>query len=207
MTSPVAGSRSVWSASGASSLALTPLRRLRLPGRRLELGGPTIDGGFAAIDEHVAPRSKKSVEKADYTENVATPRDIRQTSASTAASPQTGQVVLVAFWSSDSEEFRNDIPLIQAAVKKFDKRRFAILGVNLDQEEFNADALLSETSLPGRHIFYSELSRRGFNNPIVRYYGVSHVPTYWLVDPQGLVAAAPLEIDQLEDAVKKLSRP
>ena len=114
-----------------------------------------------------------------------------------------GRPLLIVFWASNSEEFRHDLPsLHQAWINS--AGRLQRLGVCLDRDEFQAQRFAQESLSDWQHIFYSEPSKRGFQNVVADYYGVSKVPMYWLVDATGKVVSVDLPDDQLDVAVQNL---
>lgn len=115
-----------------------------------------------------------------------------------------GHPVLIVFWASNSQTFVNDLPTVQAAVTKHAPRGLMVIGVNLDKEQSAVDRFVEQHSLAWHNIFFSEPQSRGVRNPIARHYGVTSVPTYWLVNANGIVTAAPLDVKQLEALLSKL---
>jgi peroxiredoxin len=141
------------------------LRRLRLPGHRLEeFGGSTHDGGFVSIDQYH------------------------------------GKGVLIVFWASNSARFQNDLPVIQQTLERYGDRVVA-LGVNLDRDELAIDRFLESTGLDWKHIFYSDPEKRGAKNLVTRHYGVHQVPSYWLIDPEGIVRSIRVDVSQLDQEI------
>jgi peroxiredoxin len=118
-----------------------------------------------------------------------------------------GKPMLIVFWSKDSETFNRDLPRILAADAKYTKSGLAIIGVNLDREELPLEQYLEKTGISWRQIFHTAASSRGIRNPVAVHYGVTSVPTYWLIDGQGRVLAAPLPIDQLEAGIEYSLKP
>ncbi len=114
-----------------------------------------------------------------------------------------GHPVLIVFWASNSQTFLNDLPLIQAATSKYGPRGLMVIGVNLDKEQSAVDRFVEKHSLAWQNIFFSEATSRGVRNPIARHYGVTSVPTYWLVNASGVVTAAPLDLKQLDALLTK----
>lgn len=114
-----------------------------------------------------------------------------------------GHPVLIVFWASNSQTFVNDLPLIQSAVGKYGPRGLMVIGVNLDREQLAVDRFVDQHSLAWHNIFFSDADSRGVRNPIARHYGVTTVPTYWLVNPSGVVTAAPLDLKQLDSLLDK----
>ncbi|WP_437203980.1 thioredoxin-like domain-containing protein [Planctomicrobium sp. SH664] len=109
-----------------------------------------------------------------------------------------GQAVLIAFWASNSTRFREHLPFIQQAQSRFGNR-LAVVGVNFDRDERSVDQFLEETGISWKQIFYSDPEKRGARNLVARHYGVTQVPAYWLVDPQGKVISVqvdPLTLEQ-----------
>ena len=78
-----------------------------------------------------------------------------------------------------------------------------VIGVNLDKEQSAVDRFVEKHSLAWQNIFFSEPTSRGVRNPIARHYGVTSVPTYWLVNASGVVTAAPLDLKQLDALLTK----
>lgn len=116
-----------------------------------------------------------------------------------------GKPTLVVFWSSNSETFRRDLPVLQEITAAYDERELTVVGVNLDEDEFAVDAFLEESGIGWRQIFFSDVDKRGGRNPVARYYGVHVVPTYWLADAAGKVVAAPAPIEGLAAQVAEMT--
>jgi len=111
-----------------------------------------------------------------------------------------GKAVIVAFWASNSEAFRRDLPGIQAFLVKSEGRVTA-LGVNLDRDELAVEKFIRENEIDWKSIFYSDPEKRGSRNMVARHYGVINVPEYWLVDAQGTVRSIHLDVSQLDQQV------
>ena len=107
-----------------------------------------------------------------------------------------GKHVLVVFWTSDSPTFEQDFSVLQA-VQEQNGDSLAIIGVNLDVDELTVDQFLESHPLRWRQIFDPDPTHRGTLNPLAAYYGVSTVPQYWLIAPDGKVLAAPADIRKL----------
>ncbi len=114
-----------------------------------------------------------------------------------------GHPVLIVFWASNSQTFLNDLPTIQAAATKYGPQGLMIIGVNLDKEQSAVDRFIEQHSLAWHNIFFSEANSRGIRNPIARHYGVTSAPTYWLINANGIVTAAPLDLKQLDALLSK----
>lgn len=118
-----------------------------------------------------------------------------------------GKPMLIVFWSKDSETFNRDLPRILAAEAKYGPAGLQIIGVNLDRDELPLEQYLEKSKVGWRQIFHTDAASRGTRNPVAMHYGVTSVPTYWLVDGQRRVLAAPLPIEQLEGGIQYALKP
>lgn len=109
-----------------------------------------------------------------------------------------GHPVLVVFWASNSQTFQNDLPQLQAIAQKYEQRGLMVVGVNLDKDQATVDRFMEKNSISWHTIFFSDAESRGVHNPIARHYGVTTVPQYWLVNANGVVTAAPLDLKQAD---------
>ncbi len=115
-----------------------------------------------------------------------------------------GRSTVIAFWASNSIVFQEDMKLINEIVESF-VGNTTIVGVNLDKEEAAVDRFIQLTNNKWQHIFFSAPSKRGMENPIAKHYGVSIVPSYWLVDKNGIVQTVNLKPEELRQWLGKLS--
>lgn len=111
-----------------------------------------------------------------------------------------GQTLLIAFWASNSEEFRRDYSRLQALLDRSGGRITAV-GVNMDRDEHAVERFLQESGMKWKNVFYSDPEKRGSRNVIARHYGVINVPEYWLVDANGVVRSIHLDVNRLEQQV------
>jgi len=118
-----------------------------------------------------------------------------------------GKPLLLVFWSKDSETFNKDLPRLLAAEAKYGPAGLHVIGVNLDRDELELERYLEKSGISWRQIFHTDLASRGTRNPVAAHYGVTSVPTYWLIDGQRRVLAAPLPIEQLEAGIQYALKP
>lgn len=111
-----------------------------------------------------------------------------------------GKNLIIAFWASNSAEFREDLPAIKSLVAQ-SQGQMAVVGVNLDRDARAVERFIQETGLDWKSIFYSDPEKRGSRNVIARHYGIINVPEYWLVDAQGIVRSIHLNAARLDQDV------
>jgi peroxiredoxin len=116
-----------------------------------------------------------------------------------------GKTVLVVFWSSDAQPFLEQLPSLVELLKKAHKH-VSVIGVCLDTDESRLDNFLEEHDLNWPQIFFSEPEKRGWNSPLAAYYGITQLPTVWIVDPSGVVAETEVPPAELEAKLKDVVR-
>ena len=107
-----------------------------------------------------------------------------------------GRHVLVAFWMTDSPTFLADLPALKQ-IEETHQGGLEIIGVNLDQDETAVDRFVDEHDIGWRQVFDPDPENRGAYNVVARFYGITVVPVYWLIGPDGTVLQAPADIRNL----------
>jgi len=115
-----------------------------------------------------------------------------------------GQPLLVIFWASDADRFVETLPELQAVTNQFASVGLKVIGVNLDDEDSEVEAFVSEHKLAWPQIFYTDPAKRRWASPIARYYGIRDIPMVWLVDAQGVVVDTQIKPGQLESRLSAL---
>lgn len=115
-----------------------------------------------------------------------------------------GQHVLIIFWASDADRFVDLVPELNSVIVKYESAGLRTIGVNLDAEESEVEAFLSEHKLDWPQIFYADPAKRRWESPIARYYGIRDIPMAWIVDPQGVVLEAQLDVSDLDAQIGAL---
>ncbi|MBS0260365.1 MAG: TlpA family protein disulfide reductase, partial [Planctomycetes bacterium] len=115
-----------------------------------------------------------------------------------------GKVVLVVFWSTETEPFLEQLPQLQKVVRKHSKRGLEVVGINLDQDDAAVRQFTLDNKVAWPQIFYKDATKRGWSHPIVAHYGVQDIPAYWLIDCNGNVSSTTARLDNLSSEIEKL---
>lgn len=111
-----------------------------------------------------------------------------------------GQYVLVDFWASWCRPCRGESPNLVAAYDKYHDKGFTIYSVSLDEVKSDWTNAISGDKL-GSWTHVSDL--KGWYNIAAKAYGVSSIPSNFLLDPSGKIVAKNL---RGEDLNKKLNQ-
>src|SRR5262249_13390819 len=113
-----------------------------------------------------------------------------------------GKVVAVYYWASWNATARADFAKLQTLRAKFPDR-FEVVGVNLDDNAAAANELLRFSPL--KDVMHVR-ETGGLDSRLAADYGISVLPTIFLLDRDGKVVRHDATIDQLEGELKKLVR-
>jgi thiol-disulfide isomerase/thioredoxin len=94
-----------------------------------------------------------------------------------------GKTVLVLFWASWATPVKAELPGLIKAYEKYHGRGLEVIGVNLDNERADVDAFLKATPTDWPQVFEGG----GMETRLGIEYGITSVPTMFLVDAQGKV--------------------
>ena len=91
-----------------------------------------------------------------------------------------GKVVLVHFWSTQSGPCIADLPRLKEARKKH-ADDLVLTGISLDENNARLRRFLKEKQMDWPQYF----DGRGWDNRLASEFGVTSIPTQWLIDRQG----------------------
>lgn len=110
-----------------------------------------------------------------------------------------GKVVLVDFWATWCGPCRMEIPNVVATYKKLHDKGFEIVGISLDSNKDKLVSYAKEKEMTWPQYFDGQ----SWQNKISSAYGITGIPTMWLVDKKGLVRLTNAR-DNLEGNITKL---
>ncbi|MCA9058916.1 MAG: redoxin domain-containing protein, partial [Planctomycetaceae bacterium] len=111
-----------------------------------------------------------------------------------------GKVLLVVFWASWATPFTEELPVIAEIYEKYRGQGFEILGVNLDTENEQLAQYIRQQKITWQNL----REPGGIDGSLAHNYGIISVPTMFVVNKDGIVAAGSIATRNLEHAVQLL---
>lgn len=94
-----------------------------------------------------------------------------------------GQVVMLDFWATWGPPCMEVVPTKLAAYKKYQHLGFEIIGITGDLDKADLEAVVSQRNITWPQYFNSG----GMTNAAITKFGITHLPSMWLVDKKGTV--------------------
>ena len=118
-----------------------------------------------------------------------------------------GKVVLVDFWATWCGPCLQEIPIIDAAYKKYKAQGFEVVGVNLDEDPKTLLRFLDVQPLSWTTVISDDPNAQGFDHPLAVQCGIDAIPFLVLVDREGKVDALHVRGERLDERLAKLLNP
>ncbi len=109
-----------------------------------------------------------------------------------------GKVVLVDFWATWCGPCIAELPNVLAAYEKLHPKGFEIVGISFDEDRDALEKFVKKRAMPWPQFFDGQ----GWQNKYGQEFGISSIPSMWLVDKKGVVR----DLNAREDLVGKVER-
>ncbi len=115
-----------------------------------------------------------------------------------------GKVVIVDFWATWCGPCVASMPELVQLYEDHHAQGLEIIGISLDDNRTQLESFLEQKEIPWPTIFTDPEGKEAWDNPLATYYGVSAIPTVFLVGRDGNVVATDLYGKSLHEAVIEL---
>ena len=113
-------------------------------------------------------------------------------------------VTVVYFWDVNDPEFSDKLlPLLQQAAE-VSHGQLRFVGVALTDNQFEFTEFLQRHHVPGIQMFGADPDHRGWNHPLIRFWGLSRGSTCWLIKRDRTVAAVDVTASELVNQMRAL---
>jgi len=111
-----------------------------------------------------------------------------------------GKVVLVDFWATNCDPWKNDLPRLKELYAKYHSKGFEIVGVSLDGDKADTVRFVQSSGITWPIAF----EQGGLESAPALSYGIIALPTQFLIGADGKVVNRSLHISQLEEELRRL---
>ena len=112
-----------------------------------------------------------------------------------------GKYVLLDFWASWCSDCRREIPAMKELYTEFAPKGVEFVSFSFDHEEEAWKGCLAESEMPWKQV--SNLIK-WHDNPVSEAYGIHWIPTMFLIDPEGRIAAYAFTAAEMKPVLEAL---
>jgi hypothetical protein len=158
-------------------------------------------------DHHMAPRARGSEARLNLVGNamqLAAPL-LADSSKTFDIASLKGKVVIVHYWGSYTEQYKDDFVRLKRIVDQ-NAKNVELVSINLDETADKAKEAVAKTQAPGTHLFHVTNKEVGLNGPLANQYGIHILPTIFVVGADGRVTNNMVQIGDIETELKKVTK-
>lgn len=114
-----------------------------------------------------------------------------------------GKYVVIDFWASWCPDCRRIAPNIEELAEKYADKGVAFVGVSFDTDKDAWIQYINRNGAPTNQTHVSELKKMR-ETQVAKDYGLNWIPSLYLLDKDGKVMLATVEVSKLERALHEL---
>jgi thiol-disulfide isomerase/thioredoxin len=115
-----------------------------------------------------------------------------------------GKVIVLDFWATWCGPCLAELPELKRVYEELHDKGLEVIGVSLDEERAELEAFLEEERLPWPQLYPEKDQPNGWENPLTRKYGISGIPTVFLIGKDGKLVSTSLRGPKLEKKIREL---
>ena len=161
----------------------------------------------ASKDAHISELARdKQAETKAMAELKAKPLELKFTAldgSDVDAAKLRGKVVLIDFWATWCGPCMAELPNVLKAYADLNAKGFEIIGISLDEQKSELEKVIKRRKIAWPQYFDGS----GWNNRIAKRFGITAVPTMWLVNKKGMVVETNVRGSLKEQVEMLLAEP
>ena len=110
-----------------------------------------------------------------------------------------GKIILLNFWATWCGPCMQELPNVVKVYKKYHKKGFDIIGINLDLDKGQLKGVMKESGMTWAQYF----DGTGWDNKFAKQFGIPSIPSMWLIDKKGILVDLNAR-NKLEENIEKL---
>ena len=113
-----------------------------------------------------------------------------------------GNVVLVHYWATWCDPCKEDMKALKQLSQEYARKKFTVVGVNLDSQRGEASSYLGQNPAAGVHLF----EEGGLDSRLANEMGVFTLPVMFLVDQRGRIVKSQINAREIKAELDRLIR-